>query len=61
MQPAAALSGYYFAHPEARYFGVGLIGADALADLAARRGVIEAVAGRGLAHILHTSPSESAS
>ena len=61
MQPAAAVSGYYFAHPEARYFGVGLIGADALADLAARRGVTEAVAGRGLAHILHTSPSESAS
>ena len=56
MQPAASVSGYYFAHPDARYFGVGLIGPDALADLAQRRGVTEGEAGRGLAHILHSQP-----
>ncbi|MEY2773821.1 MAG: hypothetical protein RLZZ275_168 [Bacteroidota bacterium] len=56
MQPAASVSGYYFAHPDARYFGVGLIGPDALADLARRRGVTEGEAGRGLAHILHSQP-----
>jgi 5-methyltetrahydrofolate--homocysteine methyltransferase len=39
MVPTAAVSGYYFAHPEARYFGVGKIGQDQLADYAERRGV----------------------
>ena len=35
--PAAAVSGYYFAHPEARYLGVGLIQKDQLQEWAARR------------------------
>ncbi|NVJ69705.1 MAG: methionine synthase, partial [Alphaproteobacteria bacterium] len=39
MTPTAAVSGYYFAHPEAHYFGVGKIGEDQLADYADRRGV----------------------
>jgi len=39
MMPTAAVSGYYFAHPEAHYFGVGKIGKDQLEDYAARRGV----------------------
>ena len=37
--PAAAVAGYYFAHPEARYLGVGLIQNDQLYDWAARRGL----------------------
>ena len=37
--PAAAVAGYYFAHPEARYLGVGLIQNDQLNDWAARRGL----------------------
>jgi 5-methyltetrahydrofolate--homocysteine methyltransferase len=37
--PAAAVAGYYFAHPEARYMGVGLIQHDQLEDWAARRGL----------------------
>jgi 5-methyltetrahydrofolate--homocysteine methyltransferase len=37
--PAAAVAGYYFAHPEARYLGVGLIKNDQLHDWAARRGL----------------------
>lgn len=39
MVPTAAVSGYYLAHPEARYFGVGKIGPDQLEDYARRRGV----------------------
>jgi len=39
MLPTAAVSGYYFAHPEAHYFGVGKIGTDQVEDYAARRGV----------------------
>ncbi len=39
MTPTAAVSGYYFAHPDAHYFGVGKIGEDQLADYAKRRGV----------------------
>jgi 5-methyltetrahydrofolate--homocysteine methyltransferase len=38
MTPAAAVSGIYLAHPEARYFAVGRIGADQLDDYAARKG-----------------------
>ncbi len=38
MQPAASVSGYYFAHPKARYFGVGKIGMDQLIDYARRKG-----------------------
>jgi 5-methyltetrahydrofolate--homocysteine methyltransferase len=38
MQPASSVSGLYFAHPEARYFGLGRIGPDQLADYARRKG-----------------------
>jgi 5-methyltetrahydrofolate--homocysteine methyltransferase len=38
MWPAASVSGLYFAHPDARYFGVGKIGRDQLGDYAARKG-----------------------
>jgi 5-methyltetrahydrofolate--homocysteine methyltransferase len=33
------VSGFYFAHPDSKYFVVGKIGEDQLADMAARRGV----------------------
>ncbi|MES2153323.1 MAG: methionine synthase [Pseudomonadota bacterium] len=39
MYPGAAVSGFYFAHPESKYFVVGKIGQDQLADMAARRQV----------------------
>jgi len=35
--PAASISGWYFAHPEARYFPVGKIGTDQVDDLARRK------------------------
>lgn len=37
MYPAAAVSGYYFAHKESRYFGLGKIGEDQVKDYANRR------------------------
>ena len=39
MQPASAVSGYYFAHPQSRYLGVGLIADDQVQNLAQRRGI----------------------
>jgi 5-methyltetrahydrofolate--homocysteine methyltransferase len=39
MWPAASVSGFYIAHPDARYFAVGRIGDDQLADFAARAGI----------------------
>ena len=39
MTPAASVSGFYIAHPEAQYFNVGKIGEDQVQDLAVRSGV----------------------
>ena len=39
MTPTSSVSGLYFAHPEARYFSVGRLGADQVADYARRLGV----------------------
>jgi 5-methyltetrahydrofolate--homocysteine methyltransferase len=39
MLPTAAVSGFYFAHPESQYFGVATIGRDQVTDYAARRGI----------------------
>jgi 5-methyltetrahydrofolate--homocysteine methyltransferase len=39
MLPTAAVSGFYFGHPQAAYFGVARVGRDQLEDYAARRGV----------------------
>jgi 5-methyltetrahydrofolate--homocysteine methyltransferase len=38
MWPASAVSGWYFAHPKSRYFGVGKIGKDQVEDYAKRKG-----------------------
>ncbi len=48
MWPTAAVSGFYFGHPESQYFGVAKIGRDQLEDYAARRGVDLATAERWL-------------
>ena len=39
MWPAASVSGYYFANPEARYFGLGKIKEDQIEDYSKRRGI----------------------
>ena len=38
MWPAATIAGWYFSHPESKYFGVGRIGDDQLQDYALRKG-----------------------
>jgi len=49
MYPGAAVSGFYFAHPESKYFVVGKIGNDQLDDMVARRGVSKETLERWLA------------
>ncbi len=49
MWPAASVSGYYFSHPEARYFGLGKIKEDQVQDYAARKGMPIADAKKWLA------------
>ena len=39
MWPAASVSGYYFAHPESKYFGLGKITEDQLINYAQRKGI----------------------
>jgi 5-methyltetrahydrofolate--homocysteine methyltransferase len=48
MWPTAAVSGFYFGHPQAEYFGVARVGRDQVEDYAARRGVELATAERWL-------------
>ena len=56
MWPAAAVSGMYFSHPESRYFGVGKIGRDQVADYATRKGWSQEEAERWLGPILNYDP-----
>jgi 5-methyltetrahydrofolate--homocysteine methyltransferase len=49
MTPGAAVSGFYFAHPESRYFSVDKIGEDQLTDMATRRGLTKGYLERWLA------------
>jgi 5-methyltetrahydrofolate--homocysteine methyltransferase len=49
MFPGASVSGFYFAHPDSKYFVVGKIGDDQVSDMAARRGVGKDVLERWLA------------
>jgi 5-methyltetrahydrofolate--homocysteine methyltransferase len=52
MTPAASVSGFYLAHPDAAYFNVGRIGDDQIADWARRMAMDEAQARRALAGAL---------
>lgn len=49
MWPAASVSGYYFAHPEAKYFGLGKIREDQVKDFANRKGIEQEMARKWLA------------
>ena len=60
MIPAASVSGLYFAHPEARYFSVGKIGADQVFDYHLRLDVPLAVVERWLAPSLSYEPQAAA-
>ena len=61
MWPAASVSGYYFAHPDARYFGLGKILPDQLEDYAIRRKQPLDEAARWLSHVLLDRPVTSES
>lgn len=58
MWPAAAVSGWYFSHPESQYFGIGKINRDQVEDYAARKGMTLAEAERWLAPNLGYDPDE---
>ncbi|MVF23779.1 methionine synthase [Methylocaldum sp. BRCS4] len=56
MYPASSVSGWYLAHPAAKYFNVGKIGRDQVEDYAKRKGVTLREAERWLAPILAYEP-----
>jgi 5-methyltetrahydrofolate--homocysteine methyltransferase len=56
MNPASSVSGWYFNHPEAKYFGVGKIGRDQISDYAARKGWTVAEAEKWLGPYLDYEP-----
>ncbi len=60
MLPGAAVSGFYFAHPDAKYFGVGKIEQDQVADYARRKGWSIGDAEHWLAPILNYDPDRAA-
>ncbi|MGZ0187388.1 MAG: vitamin B12 dependent-methionine synthase activation domain-containing protein, partial [Alphaproteobacteria bacterium] len=57
MQPGSSVSGWYFAHPEARYFGVSRVERDQVEDYAARKGVDLATAEQWLRPVLGYDPA----
>ncbi len=57
MVPTAAVSGFYFSHPDARYFSVGQVGRDQVESLAERKGVPVAEVERWLTANLGYVPS----
>ncbi len=56
MLPAAAVSGFYLSHPEAKYFAVGKIERDQVEDYASRKGITQEEAERWLAPALNYDP-----
>ena len=56
MMPASSVSGWYFSHPQAKYFVVGRIGRDQVEDYAARKGMTVAEIERWLAPNLDYEP-----
>ncbi len=58
MWPGSSVSGLYFAHPEARYFSLGKIDRDQVADYAQRKGMTVAEVERWLGQNLNYDPSK---
>jgi 5-methyltetrahydrofolate--homocysteine methyltransferase len=56
MWPGSTVSGFYYAHPESRYFGVGKIERDQVEDYARRKGWTLEQAERWLAPLLNYNP-----
>lgn len=57
MAPASSVSGWYFNHPESKYFGVGKVGRDQVEEYARRKGFSLAEAERWLGPYLDYDPS----
>ena len=60
MWPGASVSGLYFAHPEAKYFGVGKIGRDQVLDYQPRKQMDLGTLERWLGPYLNYEPSNPA-
>jgi 5-methyltetrahydrofolate--homocysteine methyltransferase len=58
MLPGSSVSGFYFSHPESRYFGIGKIERDQVEDYARRKGWTVAEAEKWLAPLLNYNPRE---
>ncbi|MGJ8516686.1 methionine synthase [Carnimonas bestiolae] len=58
MWPAAAVSGWYFSHPESRYFATGKIGKDQVTELAERKQMPMETMERWLSPVLSYNPDE---
>ena len=56
MYPTSSVSGFYFGHPESKYFGLGKVGEDQVGDYALRKGVSKKQAERWLSPNLAYSP-----
>ncbi|KZZ29038.1 methionine synthase [Alcanivorax sp. HI0083] len=52
MLPTAAVSGWYFSHPQAKYFGTGKLAKDQMDDYAARKGMTRKEIERMVPHLL---------
>ncbi|MBV9549252.1 MAG: methionine synthase [Alphaproteobacteria bacterium] len=59
MWPGSSVSGFYYAHPESRYFGIGKIERDQVEDYARRKSWDMATAERWLAPLLNYNPRET--
>ncbi len=57
MWPGSSVSGFYFAHPESRYFQLGKIDRDQVTDYASRKGMTVAAVERWLAPNLNYDPA----
>ena len=59
MYPASSVSGFYFSHPESKYFGLGKISKDQVEDYAKRKGMSRVEIEKWLAPNLNYDPSRS--
>jgi len=59
MYPTAAVSGFYYSHPDSRYFGVGMINKDQVVDYAHRKGMEIHQMERWLSPVLGYDPEDS--
>ena len=57
MWPGSSVSGFYFAHPESRYFAVGKLGKDQITDYAKRKGMSLTETERWLGPWLNYTPA----